>query len=125
MDDMLAGRVAVKALEQEQVDGGDRIKKAVAPGVSRLATGVFDCLLGQRTGDVLPEAVQNGDDARWHGRAPSGACAGLYPDRQDDREPSPAQEAISRSAVEICALSSCHSGLTQLAPLQRFCGYPT
>jgi hypothetical protein len=71
VDDMATGGVAVEDLEQEEVDGGDRVEEATAPGVALLAAGVLDGLGGQVGGLVLSEALQDGQDARRHRRAPS------------------------------------------------------
>jgi hypothetical protein len=76
VDDVLTGGVAVEDLEQEEVDGGDRIQEAAPPGVLLLAASVLDGLRGQMGGRVLSQAFQDGQDAWWHERAPSGGRLG-------------------------------------------------
>src|SRR5262249_42213416 len=67
VDHVLTGRVAVEDLEQEEVDGGRRVEDALAPAMLGLAAGFSDRLPGQSGGDVLAQAVEDGDDARRHG----------------------------------------------------------
>ncbi len=78
VDDVLTGGVAVEDLEQEQVDGGDRVEDAIAPGVFLLLARLLDGLGGEFGGEVLPESAEDGDDTRRHGRAPSGSWW-MYP----------------------------------------------
>jgi hypothetical protein len=71
VDDVPAGGVAVEDLEQEEVDRGGRVEDPPAPGVVALATRLLDGFLGQSGGDILAQSVEDGDDTRRHGRAPS------------------------------------------------------
>ena len=72
VDDMLAGGIAVEDLEEEQVDGRDGAEEPFAPGIVLLTAGGFDGFGGQTLGRGLLQPVENGDDARWHGRTPCG-----------------------------------------------------
>ena len=49
----------------------NRAEETLAPAMVLRATGGLDHLGRQRVGRALLESVKDGDDARWHGRAPS------------------------------------------------------
>jgi hypothetical protein len=87
MDDVLAGGIAVEDLEQEQVDGGDRIEDAVAPAMADGLAGVGDGLGAEAGGEVLPEACEDGSESGGHGGGSVG-CAVSCP-TPSCRGPSP------------------------------------
>src|SRR5262249_33652449 len=102
-DDVLAGGVAVEDLEQEAVDGGDRIQQAAPPGVLLLAAGVREGLPGEMGGLVLSQAFQDGQDAWWHERAPSGGRLGSFPTARVPEVP-PMLKMLQ--AVQYCHLTA-------------------
>ncbi len=67
VDDVAAGDVAVEDLEQEEVDGGDRVEGPSSPAIVFAAAGVGDGVGGEAVGEVLPESVEGGDHTRRDG----------------------------------------------------------
>jgi hypothetical protein len=62
VDDVRTGGVAVKDLEEEEVDGGHGVEHAAAPGVGFLLACPLDGVGGKLVGEDLPETAQDGDD---------------------------------------------------------------
>ena len=109
VDDMPTGGVAVEDLEEEEVDGGDRVEEAFPPGVVGLAAGVLDGLPGPGGRRGL-DAVGRGWGrcaVAWEGSV--GRLCEVVSNPQDARSPSHAQEAINVQGQRL-SLSSWHSG---------------
>ena len=62
VDDVRTGGVAVKDLEDEQVDGGHGVEHSLPPGVFFLLACLLDGVGGDFVGEVLLETAQDGDD---------------------------------------------------------------
>jgi hypothetical protein len=76
-------RVAVKDLEQEQVDRGHRVEQAGPPGMLDLSTDLHDGGSVEVTGGVLLEAAKDANNPVMHRKTSCAGCREATPSWQE------------------------------------------
>jgi len=70
---MIDGSIAAKDLVEEQMDDGDGVEEATAPGVLDVASGVDDLGSVELSGGSVLEPAKDTDDTVMHGVLLSGS----------------------------------------------------